>query len=45
MIHVITSTTMSVNLRIQLNHLDYSQGYIGFKNQCIRSESSNGHKN
>ena len=44
-IHIITSTIMSVNLRIQLNHLECKQGYIGFQNLITLSESTNRHKN
>ena len=44
-IHIITSTTMFVNLRIQLKHLDYVQYYIGIRNPFILSESSKERKN
>ena len=38
-IHIITSTTESINLRIHLHHLQYSQSYIGIRNPFILSES------
>ena len=43
-IHIITSTNTSVNLRIHLDHLEYEQVYIGIRNPFILSESK-GHKN
>ena len=43
-IHIITSTNASVNLRIHLDHLEYEQVYIGIRNPFILSEST-GHKN
>ena len=44
-IHIITSTSMSVNLRIHLDHLDYVQNYIGIRNPFIFFESNKEHKN
>ena len=44
-IHIITSSSMFVNLRIHLEHLDYAQYYIGIRNPFILSESSKEHKN
>ena len=44
-IHIITSTTVSVNLRIHLDHLDYIQHYIGIRNPFILSETRNDNKN
>ena len=44
-IHIITSSSMSVNLRIHLEHLDYAQYYIGIRNPFILSKSSKEHKN
>ena len=44
-LHIITSTTVSVNLRIHLDHLDYIQNYIGIRNPFIFSESRKEHKN
>ena len=38
-IHIITSTTEFINLRIHLHHLNYSQSYIGIRNPFILSES------
>ena len=43
-LHIITSTTGSINLRIHLNHFDYIQSYIGIRNPFILSESTR-HKN
>ena len=43
-IHIITSTTAFVNLRIHLDHLEYAQVYVGIRNPFILSESK-GHKN
>ena len=43
-IHIITSTNASVNLRIHLDHLEYKQMYVGIRNPFILSESK-GHKN
>ena len=43
-IHIITSTTAFVNLRIHLDHLKYKQVYVGIRNPFILSESK-GHKN
>ena len=43
-IHIITSTNASVNLRIHLDHLEYKQTYVGIRNPFILSESK-GHKN
>ena len=43
-IHIITSTNPSVNLRIHLDHLKYEQIYVGIRNPFILSESK-GHKN
>ena len=38
-IHIITSTTELINLRIHLEHLYYTQSYIGVRNPFILSES------
>ena len=43
-IHIITSTNASVNLRVHLNYLEYKQIYVGIRNPFILSESK-GHKN
>ena len=43
-LHIITSTTESINLRIHLDHLHYTQSYIGIRNPFILSESTR-HKN
>ena len=43
-LHIITSTTEFINLRIQLDHLEYIQSYIGIRNPFILSESTR-HKN
>ena len=34
-LHIITSTTVSINLRIHLDHLDYIQNYIGIRNHLF----------
>ena len=44
-LHIITSTTESINLRIHLDHLDYIQDYIGIRNPFILSESRKEQKN
>ena len=44
-LHIITSTTASINLRIHLDHLDYKQSYIGIRNPFILLESKNNYKN
>ena len=44
-LHIITSTTVFVNLKIHLDHLDYIQNYIGMHNPFILSESRKEHKN
>ena len=38
-VHIITSSTESINLRIHLDHLHCSQSYIGIRNPFIFSES------
>ena len=38
-LHIITSTSESINLRIHINHLHYFQSYIGIRNPFILSES------
>ena len=38
-LHIITSTTEFINLRIHLDHLQYNQSYIGLRNPFIVSES------
>ena len=38
-LHIITSTNESINLRIHLDHLVYLQSYIGIRNPFILSES------
>ena len=38
-LHIITSTTESINIRIHLDHLQYFQSYIGIRNPFILSES------
>ena len=43
-IHIVTSTNASVNLRVHLDHLKYEQIYVGIRNPFILSESK-GHKN
>ena len=43
-IHIITSTTAFINLRVHLDHLEYEQIYLGIRNPFILSESK-GHKN
>ena len=43
-IHIITSSSASVNLSVHLDHLEYAQVYIGIRNPFILSESK-GHKN
>ena len=44
-LHIITSTSGSINLRIQLDHLEFIQDYIGIHNPFILSESRKEQKN
>ena len=44
-LHIITSTVVSVNLRIHLDHLEFVQHYDGIRNPFILSESKKGQKN
>ena len=44
-LHIITSTLVSVNLRIYLDNLECVQYYNGIRNPFILSESKKGHKN